>query len=665
MNSSNIILGLTSPNRLISGSLAQIKQAGVSFVDAQPSIDIVFHANLLISLNSISMISSASNLKRMRIELLNNENDVQFTIESSSMVVTLESLPSIVLAGVRLTLLQTTDDQPPRNIVLSIDACVEEIVVTTPATTTLPSTTERVYPSTTPITPGRRSFMPIGKHGIQSNSSLDHCVDVDVMQQPHSARILAGLSGSNPRGVNASLLDLVHGQSVSFDKSNETTVVFVVFKPELFVYLKQVGLLPSSVKSNVKRMRIDYLDANQLRVREVTIDYSSNRTETEPIQDIAAIRFTIEETYDGQPAENVRLSVRGCFGIPPPSTTTGIPTGVSSTTPAPCQHMDLMADRSKAKKIIGYFSGTNPRSSSIFDYFNASTPISYAEARPTLIIVFKADIYAELKSITITSKDSNVRKYQIDVLDSDRAILQTTFVDTQQKPSVTDFYAPAAGVQITYLTTTDGQTPRNVVLSIDGCFGIRPSSEEESSPAPWTTTPGTILSTTGQCHEIDMMNEHDSVVLVKSIAGTLPAKSTNRLTDYFNASSLISYESSSSPITFVIIFKATVSVELQSVSLIGSNSNVRRFRVDLIDDYKSIVQTVESKERLTIDGLTQVGVAAVQITYLETSDQQPPRNIRLSIRGCFGVLPSRRRTTQGPRRTKTTKRKYSLNQRSH
>ena len=76
-----------------------------------------FHSNILIYLSSISIISKNTNLKQFRIELLNNENDVQYKIESSSMMINLESLPAVLLAGIRLTFLQTNDHQPPKNII--------------------------------------------------------------------------------------------------------------------------------------------------------------------------------------------------------------------------------------------------------------------------------------------------------------------------------------------------------------------------------------------------------------------------------------------------------------------------------------------------------------------------------------------------------------------
>lgn len=155
MNSSNIIIGVTSKSSVVNGNLGNLGRNGVTFSDLQPSIDLIFRSNILIYLNSISIISSTTNLNRFRIELLNNENDIQYKIESSSMTINLESLPSMILAGIRLTFLETTDNQPPKDILLSIQACVEEILIQTTPTTTPASTTRRIPPKTTPITPGK------------------------------------------------------------------------------------------------------------------------------------------------------------------------------------------------------------------------------------------------------------------------------------------------------------------------------------------------------------------------------------------------------------------------------------------------------------------------------------------------------------------------------
>jgi hypothetical protein len=159
---------------------------------------------------------------------------------------------------------------------------------------------------------------------------LDHCADIDAMQAPYSEKTLDGLSGTNPSGVNSSLVDLVHGKSVSFDENENKVVLFVIFKSNLFVYLKYVGISPIA-GSNVKQIQIEYLDKNQLSIRKISVDYTNNQTVMEPIQDVGSVKITIEKTDDGKSAKNVRLSIKGCFGIQTRSATTVRPS-ISTTT---------------------------------------------------------------------------------------------------------------------------------------------------------------------------------------------------------------------------------------------------------------------------------------------------------------------------------------------
>jgi hypothetical protein len=322
---------------------------------------------------------------------------------------------------------------------------------------------------------------------------LDHCVDIDAMEEPYSKKTLAGLSGTNPQGSNSSLLDLIYGKSVSFDENTDKIVLFIIFKSNLFVYLKYVGLVSLS-QTNVKQIKIEYLDKNQLLINKILIDYSNNQTIIEPIEDVGSIKITIEETFDKKSPKNVRLSIKGCFGIQPHSTTTTtIRPRISTTTPpTPCHNLNLMSNKNIATKVIAYVSGTNPISSSIFDYFNSSTSISYTTSSPIFIIVFKSNIYVELKSILIINQQTNIRKYKIDLIDYDRTILQTIIINNQQKQSNINFQVPIGALQITYLETTDGQTPRNIILNIDGCFGINlgitPEITTTKQPPPILTT---------------------------------------------------------------------------------------------------------------------------------------------------------------------------------
>ena len=147
------------------------------------------------------------------------------------------------------------------------------------------------------------------------------------------------------------------------------------------------------------------------------------------------------------------------------------------------------------------------------------------------------------------------------------------------------------------------------------------------------------------CDAIEMMNQVDSKILVESITGTSPINGMHNLIDYFNESTLISYDSKQYSPYVLIILKSKIVAEIQKIALVHSTTNIKRFKVDLIDDYKSIVQTVHSNANLIAEGFTEVAIAAIRVTYLEMIDENPAKNIRLSVQGCFGLLPSPRSTT--------------------
>ena len=127
------------------------------------------------------------------------------------------------------------------------------------------------------------------------------------------------------------------------------------------------------------------------------MDYSNNQTAIEPIEGVGSVKITIIETSDKKPARNIRLSIRGCFGLQPQSTTTVAPR--TSTTPSTlCHHLNLMSNQPVAHQVIAHIGGTNPISS--------STSIAYAKSSPTFIIVFKRNIYVELKSISILNEQT-------------------------------------------------------------------------------------------------------------------------------------------------------------------------------------------------------------------------------------------------------------------
>ena len=155
MNDSRILRGLTSSSPVLDGELGKIYHDDVTLAERNATIDLVFQPDLLVYLSEVSLEADRTNLQRFRLELLNAENFVQHTIESSSLRVHLDSLPSVQIGGLRLTFLQTTDRRAAKNLRLSIFGCVEKIFVPPSSTTPKPKTTTTTpRPRTTPITAG-------------------------------------------------------------------------------------------------------------------------------------------------------------------------------------------------------------------------------------------------------------------------------------------------------------------------------------------------------------------------------------------------------------------------------------------------------------------------------------------------------------------------------
>lgn len=153
MNNTNIVRGLRSSSKLIDGDLSNIRNNFVTFCDEESSIEIVFYRTFLFRLVEISIDSMMTNVRRFRIELLNTENEIFHRIETNSLSLNFEHLPSVVLSSIRLTFLQpTVDGLPARNIRLSIISCVQEIFLlpdpTTTTTTTMSTTTSSSGSST-------------------------------------------------------------------------------------------------------------------------------------------------------------------------------------------------------------------------------------------------------------------------------------------------------------------------------------------------------------------------------------------------------------------------------------------------------------------------------------------------------------------------------------
>jgi hypothetical protein len=149
----------------------------------------------------------------------------------------------------------------------------------------------------------------------------------------------------------------------------------------------------------------------------------------------------------------------------------------------------MMASKALATQAIAYVTGTTPTSSSILDYFNRSTSISYDQDRPVVLLIFRSDVFVELKSILLRRNYGNVRQYQIDLIDDDQNIVQTLIINRQENHSDVNYVNSIRAIRITYLDTVDGAKPSNIVLSINACVAVAPSSTTEAMTSSTSTTP--------------------------------------------------------------------------------------------------------------------------------------------------------------------------------
>ena len=99
-------------------------------------------------------------------------------------------------------------------------------------------------------------------------------------------------------------------------------------------------------------------------------------------------------------------------------------------------------------------------------------------------------------------------------------------------------------------------------------------------------------------------------------------------------------------------FKRDVVGNIETVTLLGGEHNVQKYRVIFFDinnrQLDEYVLEIGSNVSISVDN-----VAALRIVFLETSDQKHIRGVKLSIRGCFFKIPFLK--TKKPVPVRTTK----------
>lgn len=100
-----------------------------------------------------------------------------------------------------------------------------------------------------------------------------------------------------------------------------------------------------------------------------------------------------------------------------------------------------------------------------------------------------------------------------------------------------------------------------------------------------------------------------------------------------------------------IAFKPGMTSNIDHISIIGTQHNIKKYRLSFFDINNRIIDErqlkIDTNESLLIDN-----VATIRFVFLETTDNKPIKNVKLSIRGCFFQIPNykpRKSTTIKPK----------------
>jgi hypothetical protein len=88
-----------------------------------------------------------------------------------------------------------------------------------------------------------------------------------------------------------------------------------------------------------------------------------------------------------------------------------------------------------------------------------------------------------------------------------------------------------------------------------------------------------------------------------------------------------------------IVFKSGIISNIENISIIGTEHNIKKYRITFLDINHGIIDDrllkSDQNELLSIDN-----VAAIRFVFLETIDNKTIHGIKLSIRGCFFKIPN-------------------------
>jgi hypothetical protein len=137
-------LGGTRPLNSTYGHLLQ-DYNGVTYNTTEAVIDIRIQNDVLSRINEISIpdsISKRTNVKKIIVELFDQYHKRLFWEKSTTMKVIINSKKKLPVRFIRISIVETNDNQPPRNITASVIGCFYQKHSTTTTATTTTTTTK-------------------------------------------------------------------------------------------------------------------------------------------------------------------------------------------------------------------------------------------------------------------------------------------------------------------------------------------------------------------------------------------------------------------------------------------------------------------------------------------------------------------------------------------
>ncbi|CAF2561121.1 unnamed protein product [Rotaria sp. Silwood2] len=286
----------------------------------------------------------------------------------------------------KLEILDTNDNQPPKHVTLLLRACFKQ--------TKIPK---------------------------QKN-----CTQIDAMNSLYTKNVIAKIGGTRP--INSTYGNLLQGyDGITYNTSQ--AVIDIRIHNNILSRINEISI-PDYIlnRTNVKKIIVELFDRYHKRLfreKTTTMKVIINSKKKHRVR---FIRISILETNDNYAPFNVTLSIKGCFyrKYPTKKTTKKYTQTATTTvtTKSTCHRINALAPE-YAHKIIGQFEGTQPLPG--LSFVNFITPskigVDYGTKSPIIIIRFQSNIVGQLDEISLVGQKNNIKQFQIDLFDFNNNLL--------------------------------------------------------------------------------------------------------------------------------------------------------------------------------------------------------------------------------------------------